>query len=436
MNRSILPIILLVSLFMACEDKVKPDKTPPELTIVSPTAGETFRDTVSIQVDTKDDKGIAYLKFFINDSLHYTDSTLNYEYEWDTKKAPNGEYTIKVISVDEAFNKIEKSVTISLLNLPGDYYPQKIEKFASREIDFEKPFIYLALDQQGLWRKNYTIESSQWEYMGFSDTSGMVGAVDVSVNGDNIIVSSWSEHFWHSADGGATWENTYLDYGDKNNEDLYTLWLERSPHDPNIIIAQESGAGIFLSHDSGYTWDFVYGTIGIGDTYDIIKWHSHKSGEVWIYGVEDMRMRGNMVGLKENGNSLKHKTDFKTDFQPSINYIIDLEFSGSDNDVIYSLTEWSEIYKSMDGGLSWNRIKDNTNRDENYSFLLEDHRYPNNYFLFYEKNIYYSKDEFQTIQLIKAVSDYIIIPNIYEGHIFYLTNNGLKMILIENLNTN
>ena len=53
MNRSILPIILLVSLFMACEDKVKPDKTPPELTIVSPTAGETFRDTVSIQVDTK-----------------------------------------------------------------------------------------------------------------------------------------------------------------------------------------------------------------------------------------------------------------------------------------------------------------------------------------------------------------------------------------------
>ena len=87
MNHSILPIILLVSLFIACEDKAKPDKTPPELMIISPAAGETFRDTVFIQVDTKDEKGIAFVEFFINDSLHFTDSTLNYEYNWDTKKS-------------------------------------------------------------------------------------------------------------------------------------------------------------------------------------------------------------------------------------------------------------------------------------------------------------------------------------------------------------
>ncbi|MBT3479780.1 MAG: hypothetical protein HOA15_09570 [Candidatus Marinimicrobia bacterium] len=437
MNHSILPIILLVSLFIACEDKAKPDKTPPELMIISPAAGETFRDTVFIQVDTKDEKGIAFVEFFINDSLHFTDSTLNYEYNWDTKKAPNGEYTIKVVSVDEATNKIEKSVTISILNLPGDYYPDKIVNFYLWGMEIEKPFIYAALDREGLWRKNYINEFSDWEYLGFSDTNFSAGAANVSVNGDHIIVANGIKHFWHSTDGGITWANTKLNYyGDDREKTLYLYRVEMSPHNPNIVLAQEGGRGIFQSVDGGYNWDLVYGAVDNSQGFSYIDWHPYKEEYVWLWGRINRSEEGVVTVIGANGLSLIHETDFNSDFNPKTAFIFDLVFNANNRDVLYSIGSWYEIYKSMDGGLTWTIIRDNPDRDEFYKYLLEDPNSSNSYFLFSGKNIFYSNDEFNTIRLVKTLDQSIDHPVIKDNILFYYTREDIKFISLNSIEIN
>lgn len=109
--------LILIYLFVfSCEDKVEKDKLPPELTIVYPKSGETLMDTVKVQVETKDNEGISHVEFYINDSLHYTDSTYTYEYNWPTIDHEDGEYFIKAVSIDYSGNRIEKAVNVVVNN--------------------------------------------------------------------------------------------------------------------------------------------------------------------------------------------------------------------------------------------------------------------------------------------------------------------------------
>jgi len=101
----------------SCEDKVEKDTTPPSLTITSPSNGETVSDKVVIRVTTEDDKEVSKVEFYIDDSLHVTDENSPYEYEWDTNKNHNGEFSIKIISYDESENLSEKSIKVIVFNM-------------------------------------------------------------------------------------------------------------------------------------------------------------------------------------------------------------------------------------------------------------------------------------------------------------------------------
>ncbi len=419
--RRLYPIILLLFVF-SCEDKVKPDMTPPVLSIISPTAGETFRDTVFIQVDTKDEKGIAFVEFFINDSLHFTDSTHMYKYDWDTKNSPNGQYTIKVISVDEAMNKIEKSVTISILNLPGDYYPKSIKWFSLKAFEVEKPFIYAALYDEGLWRKNYIDENSNWEYMGFTDTTRRAGVTDVSINGDDIIIATLQEHFWLSQDNGKTWKNKYL-FNTKNdsiNSSIRTI--QRSYENPNIIFSIENGTSFYKSIDSGKTWDFFYdGLKHMTAGFYHIKWHPKTSGELWTFGNGPMSW-GELICWNDNGVSLKTYIYFDEIKER----VFDLAFDSIDENKMYFLGD-SKIYQSIDGGLNWREIFNHSILSDRVWYIIGDPRLTGAFFIItLLDGVYYTRDGFenyeQTTKISGRVQDVIIKDNLF----FY--NNGKDII--------
>jgi len=113
---SVFSLIVSLLFIFSCEDKVEKDTTPPELTIVSPTSGSTVGEIVQIKVQTTDESGILKVDFYIQNSIVLSDTTLPYEYEWNTTTNQDGEYKVKVVSFDTKENFVESEISVTVDN--------------------------------------------------------------------------------------------------------------------------------------------------------------------------------------------------------------------------------------------------------------------------------------------------------------------------------
>ena len=132
---SVFSLIFSLLFILSCEDKVEKDTTPPELTIVSPTSGSTVGEIVQIKVQTTDESGILKVDFYIQNSIVLSDTTLPYEYEWNTTTNQDGEYKVKVVSFDTKENFVESEFSVTVDNESKKPSPLDI---VSVEYDLEK----------------------------------------------------------------------------------------------------------------------------------------------------------------------------------------------------------------------------------------------------------------------------------------------------------
>ena len=422
-KKTIFIITLCFGWLLSCEKK---DYYQPLLDIISPINGETVRDTVLINIKTTDEGGIAHVDFYIDGSLYFSDSVSLYQYYWDTKKHENGEHFIKIISNDESGNLTEEHISVTIQNLPGDYYPDKIEMFDVWDMEIEFPYIYVALNKEGLWRKNYIIEND-WEYLGFTDTTGKAGATSVSIYDKDIIVTSRNEHFWHSLDSGETWVNTYLSNRQQENDKLNVIKVQRSYDKPNILIAIEGSTSFYKSIDGGVTWDHIYRDDLMSFWYRNIIWHPIKPEEVWSFGGGPMEY-GKLICWNEYGASLKTYVDFNS----SLVRVFDMAFDSADENTIYFLGDHS-VYKSIDGGLNWQSVDLNNFYFKTRS-ILGDPRAPNSFFsVTLDNGIYYTKDGFKHNERIQLINGKIRHVLIKDNLLFYQSGGDIKYISLNKL---
>ncbi|MEN3039129.1 MAG: glycoside hydrolase family 44 protein [Candidatus Kryptonium sp.] len=99
---------------------------PPQITILSPLANSTVSSTVTISVLVSDDTGISKVLFYINDICVSTDTTLPYQYVWNTLQFQNGSYTIKVIAFDTSNQTSSSQINVNVNNVSGDLPPQLV----------------------------------------------------------------------------------------------------------------------------------------------------------------------------------------------------------------------------------------------------------------------------------------------------------------------
>jgi len=92
------------------------DLQPPQVTIVSPTNGETLHGTVTILAEVQDNEGIAQVEFFANDTLLKDFISSPYEYAWNTYGVIDGTYTLKVQATDLLGNQNSKSINVIVSN--------------------------------------------------------------------------------------------------------------------------------------------------------------------------------------------------------------------------------------------------------------------------------------------------------------------------------
>jgi uncharacterized lipoprotein YajG len=81
MRKILILIVPLLFLFVSCQKQTEQDTTPPTVSISSPVSGQIVNEIVTIEVTTQDNEGISKVEFFVNDSLHFTDTETPYQYD-------------------------------------------------------------------------------------------------------------------------------------------------------------------------------------------------------------------------------------------------------------------------------------------------------------------------------------------------------------------
>ena len=82
---------------------VAADKTPPTVSIASPTGG-TVSGTVTVAVSAKDNVGVARVDLRVNGSTVATTTTAPFSIAWNSTSVPNGNDTLTAVAYDAAGN--------------------------------------------------------------------------------------------------------------------------------------------------------------------------------------------------------------------------------------------------------------------------------------------------------------------------------------------
>ena len=226
---SLISLIISLLFVFSCEDKVEKDTTPPSLTITSPSNGETVSDKVVIKVTTEDDKEVSKVEFYIDDSLHVTDENSPYEYEWDTNKNHNGEFSIKIISYDESENLSEKSITVSVFNMKILFTSEDLQYSNNIYIMDTSGNNKIQLSNIQSDKPQYSPNGSKISYLSTTDKWLTRRLEIMDQNGENkttLTEVNSSSHPIFSPDGKKI---LYLDRTDNdNNKEIYIINIDGS----------------------------------------------------------------------------------------------------------------------------------------------------------------------------------------------------------------
>lgn len=268
-------------------------------------------------------------------------------------------------------------LNISVLTSSCQKNPTKIEKYEWKSLGFEdkfalrlrlyEPYLYVCAGSNGLWRRNISSESSEWEYLGLADTSlgnyfnrGVMDVV-VKLNDRTDILAAFHpdkgedpRNIYKTTDGGNTWAlaDSGLYY------EVYGYgYLE--PDHPNLFLdLQLESQKIFAfsnilyeSVDFGETWQRVdsYGTsYGETWTYETI-FHFKKSNQIWV-GGETGRFQEDLRKSTDGGQTWQRIN--LAQIVPHDNAVYSIAFDAENPDIVYVGMQGAVI-KTTDGGKTW-----------------------------------------------------------------------------------
>jgi hypothetical protein len=98
---------------------VTPDTTPPTVSIISPTAGQTITGTYECTVSASDNRAVAGVAYYVDGILLGMSGVSPFSWVWDTTNWPSGTHTLKVVAYDNDGNTGMQQVTLTV-NSGGD----------------------------------------------------------------------------------------------------------------------------------------------------------------------------------------------------------------------------------------------------------------------------------------------------------------------------
>lgn len=95
------------------------DRTPPEVTITTPSEGDIVSGIVIIKAEIVEDSPIKSFSFFVDDSLIAKDSVAPWEYEWNTSELPE-------LNSEDTFYHVIRAVVVDQFGNMGSSEPVEV----------------------------------------------------------------------------------------------------------------------------------------------------------------------------------------------------------------------------------------------------------------------------------------------------------------------
>lgn len=225
--------------------------------------------------------------------------------------------------------------------------------------DMQKP------SDRGAWDKN-------WQVEGPGNIGGRFNTIAIHPTNPNIMYAGAATGgVWKTVDAGVTWNpifdfNTYLSIGDIKFDPTNPNTIYVGTGDPQIGGYSFIGNGLFKSTDAGATWT----NIGLSDAKIISRIVVHPTNPNTIYvaamGLPFVRTPDRGVYKTTDGGASWTKVLYVSDQAGATDLVID-----SQNPNILYASTWdrirnmqesivngpnSKIYKTTDGGTTWNPI--------------------------------------------------------------------------------
>src|SRR5262249_26294335 len=90
----------IICLVLAVCVQAKLFRAPTVKFVLEDGAKVSDRATITVKAATPDDSGIEKVEFYVDNKLRFTDTSVPYEYEWDTLADTEGTHAIKAIAFD------------------------------------------------------------------------------------------------------------------------------------------------------------------------------------------------------------------------------------------------------------------------------------------------------------------------------------------------
>ncbi len=237
--------------------------------------------------------------------------------------------------------------------------------------------IFLGINSPAQHIQKDKFEAFQYRNLGAFRISAWVGALAVPENPGDKFKYTWyvgprNGGIWKTINNGTTFENISDMFGTSAIGDIAV-----APSNPELLWAGTGGSfnarssypgnGVWKSTDAGNTWQ----NMGLNDSHHIAKIVIHPTNPdiVWVASMGHLFSKNKERGVFKTTDG--GKTWQKTLYINDATGVIDLVVNHSSPDILYAATyekertawnfepggEKSRIYKSVDGGITWNILK-------------------------------------------------------------------------------
>lgn len=236
---------------------------------------------------------------------------------------------------------------------------------------------YFGSTGSGVWK---TEDAGQtWFNLTDKYFGGTVGAVAVAESDPNVVYAGEGEQtlrnnvssgwgVWKSTDAGSTWKHIGL------SDSRHISRIRIHPKNPDVVYVAAMGnlwmpnemRGVYRSTDGGQTWKkilYINETAGAGDlTFDpnnprilyAATWNMKRNGWRMDSGGPDSKLWKSVDG----GDTWENLSD-NTGMPKGMNGIIGVTVSPVNSNRVWAIIENTEapgVYRSEDGGVTWSRI--------------------------------------------------------------------------------
>jgi photosystem II stability/assembly factor-like uncharacterized protein len=217
------------------------------------------------------------------------------------------------------------------------------------------------------WNQIYTNQippdSGTWQGRGIETT--VVYDIEVDPTNSNIIYIGYADVGFHkSMDGGITFKR--FSQGLNHPENIFDIEID--PDKPNVIYASSGrwewdSGDVVYSEDFGQTWEVIGNPAsGLPDSvvHDLVLDHNSPIDNRILYATSFK----NGVYKSENGGGSWVKINHGLDISGN-RHVSSLVIDPTDSNVLYagvameggsSGLQYGGVYKTEDGGLSWNKV--------------------------------------------------------------------------------